>query len=305
MASLFWGVSISESTQATVEVPQDRGLIVTRAALAGSKQGANVLKLKSTAEFVLGTLRYEGVEQFEMDLIVAAGSSVTFSMTGSNQIHISGYYNLAYGDEDDSIEQYSDYSDEPFDAIDLEGYSSGEDSFDSDEFDEISSGDDSDDTSPVVEQLSSDDEEAVPKAPVAAIEAPKRKAKAAQKPAETKPAETKPAETKPAETKPAETKPAETKQESAKPAKKKKGKKQNTDQPAPPTETGPTETKQPLKRPNPTPEEEVPQNQKKQKTQAPTQPATEGQFTCEPCKRSFKTIVAFNQHNQSKHAAPK
>lgn len=118
--SQLWGVSISDKKEASVEVPEDRDLIVTRAALVGSSAGANVLSIKNGEQtLVLGTLRSAAVEQFELDLNVCAGSTFSFLMTGPNEIHLTGYYNMVYADSDDT-----DSYEGPFD---LAGYSSQSD----------------------------------------------------------------------------------------------------------------------------------------------------------------------------------
>jgi len=123
--SSLWGVVLSASKPHDLEVPEDRDLIVTRAALVGESAGANVLSVKNGDQtLVLGTLRSNGTEQFELDLNISAGSTLGFLMTGPNQIHLIGYYNLVFLDG----ESYDSDSGEGYEGpFDLEGYESASD----------------------------------------------------------------------------------------------------------------------------------------------------------------------------------
>jgi len=111
----IWGVKVSANKSVEVSVPDDRDLLITRLALAPgtTKSIANVAYFSTddlSTKVVLGTLRAEFCEQFEVDINIAASSSVTLSITGPGEVHFSGYYNrLAYySDSDEGDEGVAD-----------------------------------------------------------------------------------------------------------------------------------------------------------------------------------------------------
>lgn len=68
----------------------------------------------SKTSIVLGTLRYEGCEQFELDMCVSATSTIRFTLKGKGEVHLSGYFNaLCMIDSDDeSGSDFESYDEE-------------------------------------------------------------------------------------------------------------------------------------------------------------------------------------------------
>jgi hypothetical protein len=170
----LWGAKVTQKTISNIDVPEDRDLLITRIALApGSEKGkavvVSLVNLESedgsTPSFVLGTLRAEACEQFEVDINVSNGSSVGLQVTGPGEVHFSGYYNrISILGSDDS---YLDSDDDSIDSDDYDAHlnrkvnqymggdsSSGED-YEDNQVEEMSSSDDD-----------MDDEQVHPKSPV-------------------------------------------------------------------------------------------------------------------------------------------
>jgi len=122
-------VIVTASKPASITVPEAHDLIITRAALNGGTAGACVLSVKSdepdAPDLVLGTLGSEKFEQCELDINIAAGSQLGFSMSGPNEIHLTGYFNQLpdFSSDDDEEGDHQLQS-----LLNLEGYSSAEDS---------------------------------------------------------------------------------------------------------------------------------------------------------------------------------
>jgi len=116
-------------------VPDDRDLLITRLALApGNQKNPTVVSLVNKDEItqgpiILGTLRPEHCEQFEVDINVANGSSFALKVEGAGEVHFSGYYNrLSYLDDTSS---YGSSSDDEYEArlnAKINQYMGGDDS---------------------------------------------------------------------------------------------------------------------------------------------------------------------------------
>jgi len=117
----LWGNKVTESKPVKIEVPYDRDLLITRVALGPGTSKAHQTYLylvnhdQQNAEggdesFVIGTLRAEHSEQFEVDINVASGSTLSFRVKGPGEIHLTGYYNRLQADSDDDENQYDSYS---------------------------------------------------------------------------------------------------------------------------------------------------------------------------------------------------
>jgi len=109
-------------------VPDEWNLMITRAALATTEKAPTVLSVKSDDEaYVLGTFRWEGVEQFTLDILIVGGSELEFIVKGKGEIHLSGYVNMRCEVDSDDMDSDSDDSD----GFDIEGPMDSEsDSFD-------------------------------------------------------------------------------------------------------------------------------------------------------------------------------
>jgi len=136
----LWAVSVSEKNPAVVSVPVDRDLLITRAALATTISGTNQLSYSNEGQtFVLGTLRFEACEQFELDMCVSSSSNITFSLKGKGTVHLSGYYNALCvvtsesEDSDDYVSGVLDLSDSSDDADFMSVTKSPSESIDSDD----------------------------------------------------------------------------------------------------------------------------------------------------------------------------
>lgn len=109
----LWGINVTEKTESEVQVPEDRDLLITRIALGpGAPKGVpTVVSLVNhdydDETYILGTLRAETCEQFELDVNICSDSSVTLKVQGPGSVHFVGYYNRLASFED----SYSDYSD--------------------------------------------------------------------------------------------------------------------------------------------------------------------------------------------------
>jgi len=156
----LWGVNVTEKTETRVDVPDDRDLLITRLSL-GPGAPKNVptfvylINHDIDEKYVLGTLRAEGVEQFEVDVNIAAESSISLNVSGPGTVHFVGYYNRlpedGYSGYSDSLSDFdSDDSDSEGDAglnAKIAAYMGGSDS---------SSGEDYEDAGDV-EELSETD----------------------------------------------------------------------------------------------------------------------------------------------------
>jgi len=114
----LWGLVVKNSAgDSKVLVPEDRDLLITRLALAPgcAKQVPNVVSFKNhdqdNSTIVIGTLRAESVEQFEVDINICAGAEFSIAVNGPGEIHLSGYYNrLMYQGESEESYSFSDDS---------------------------------------------------------------------------------------------------------------------------------------------------------------------------------------------------
>jgi len=296
MSNLF-GVVLTEKKPAVIEVPEDRDLIITRAALSGNANGATVLSMQSEEipeSLVFGTLRSPACEQFELDCNIAAGSELQFSVKGPNEVHLTGYYNLRGPMEWDSDISSYDSEDEGglHHLLDMGGYDSKDDS----SFSQVESVEDSGD-----EEMGEDIiEESLSESPV------KGKSPAAkqfpteyfgQKVGSPAAAPQKPAGKKPDAKKP-EAKPVEAKKPEASKDKKKKDKKDKKVAAAPAAET------QGVKRPAPTTPDEKPAA-KKQKTAPAASPAGASPgptYGCSVCQKQFRSEVGRDSHQKAMHS---
>jgi len=151
----LWGSVVSNKQSQTIVVPDDRDLLITRLALApGAPKSPVVVSLcnnEAQQTFILGTLRTEICEQFELDVNIAASSSITLSVQGTGEVHFTGYYNrLSYYSEDSSsideelnendinqrIAKYmreDSSSGEDYDGANVESLSTSDDSMDDNE----------------------------------------------------------------------------------------------------------------------------------------------------------------------------
>jgi len=139
----LWAVSVTAASPVVVTVPDDLDLLITRAALASTATGPNILSYEAEKEtegavpkIVLGTLRYDKVEQFELDICASASSTLRFFLKGTGEVHLSGYYNAIVGlsgDSDfDSDDGYLFESDSDVDEDFLSRTKSPSESIDSD-----------------------------------------------------------------------------------------------------------------------------------------------------------------------------
>jgi len=160
----LWGVCVTEKSQSVVEVPEDRDLLITRIALGpGAPKGVpTIISLVNNdyddETYVLGTLRGETCEQFEVDVNICADSIVTLKVSGPGNVHLVGYYNrLSSFESDDDMfgeHNYGSNSDSDSDSGEsdeinarVQAYMGGGDS---------SSGDDDYDDRGHVEEVSND-----------------------------------------------------------------------------------------------------------------------------------------------------
>jgi len=131
----LWGARVTADKAFDVVVPDDRDLLITRLALApGNQKNPTVVSLVNKDEItqgpiILGTLRPEHCEQFEVDINVANGSSFALKVEGAGEVHFSGYYNrLSYLDDTSS---YGSSSDDEYEArlnAKINQYMGGDDS---------------------------------------------------------------------------------------------------------------------------------------------------------------------------------
>jgi len=141
-ATHLWGVNVTEKAESKQDVPDSRDLLITRAALGpgAPKNTPTVVYLvnhdNNDDSYVLGTLRAEACEQFELDINIASESSITLKVTGPGTVHFSGYYNLlpAYGDSFDDELTDSDEIDEMDRRV--AAYMGGEDSSSGEDYQE-------------------------------------------------------------------------------------------------------------------------------------------------------------------------
>jgi len=168
----LWGVNVTESKKAHLEVPDDRDLLITRLSL-GPGAPKNVPTVVwfvnhdiDEEKYVLGTLRAETCEQFEIDVNIAADSSFSLEVTGPGTVYFIGYFNMLpdYSDEypsfSDSESDLDSENDEGMNAR-VHAYMGGSDSSDSEDYEDHGH----------VEEVSSSDsdidvEESVGKSPV-------------------------------------------------------------------------------------------------------------------------------------------
>jgi len=134
----LWGVRVTETKATNIEVPEDRDLLVTRFALAPGTRKDQPTYIYLTnhereptdedREFIIGTLRAELCEHFELDINVASGSKLSFRVKGPGEIHITGYYNRL--GTQDSYDSYgsSDSEDYGSNSFDDDGSSDDQDS---------------------------------------------------------------------------------------------------------------------------------------------------------------------------------
>jgi len=131
----LWGVSVSEKQERLVEIPSYYDLLITRLSLvpgAPANQPTVVYLVNHDQEddepYVLGTLRAERCEQFEVDVNVVADSQITLKVTGPGTVHFVGYFHP-------QPDEYDDLDSDEYDLDDEEVHS-GEQSSDSDSDDE-------------------------------------------------------------------------------------------------------------------------------------------------------------------------
>jgi hypothetical protein len=287
MESALWGAQITAGSTVVVEVPTDRGLILTRAALVGYEPGPNVLSVKSgDDEFVLGTMRETTVEQLELDIILSSGSEVSFSMTGQNKIHLTGYYNLAYGEQQSYDESY-EYEDDTDEEL-IEEMSS-----DYEDFPQPTKPKQTTTQTAIVKEVLAisavKEKQPAPAAPaVKEQQAPKKRAGATELPEEEGP-------------------PAKKQKTDAKPAAKSAGKPAGkpAKAAAKPAAAKPAAAKPAAAKPaaaKPTPPKKEKTTPEKPASEKTTPASTPGNFACEPCKKTFKTETALTQHKTQKHS---
>jgi len=149
----LWGAVVSNKQSQTIVVSEDRDLLITRLALAPGTPAktpvvVSLCNNETQQTFILGTLRTEICEQFELDVNIAATSSITLSVQGNGEVHFTGYYNrLSYYSEDSSsldeelnendinqrIAKYmreDSSSGEDYDGANIESLSTSDDSMD-------------------------------------------------------------------------------------------------------------------------------------------------------------------------------
>jgi len=167
----LWGVTVTEKTEQRVAIPEDRDLLITRLSLGPEKQQSTAPTVvwlinhdrEVEEKYVLGTLRQNTCEQFEVDVNIAAESEFSLKVTGPGTIYFVGYFNKlpsydSYSDFDEDIPSDEDGSLEER----IRAYMGGDDS----------SGEDYDDQGNVEELSPSDsdidveDEKAGMKSPV-------------------------------------------------------------------------------------------------------------------------------------------
>jgi len=121
----LWGICVTEERPVVVDVPETLDLLVTRAALTSTSPGPNVIFFEVPGSddddelqpITLGTLRYDKVEQFELDMCVCASSTIRFNLKGKGSVHLSGYFNttsLNSGEFDSFDSSYDSSADEDF-----------------------------------------------------------------------------------------------------------------------------------------------------------------------------------------------
>jgi len=104
----LWGAVVSSKAQ-TIVVADDRDLLITRLALAPGTPSkvpvvVSLCNNETQQTFILGTLRTEICEQFELDVNIAASSSVTLSVQGNGEVHFTGYFNRLQYFSDSSLD---------------------------------------------------------------------------------------------------------------------------------------------------------------------------------------------------------
>jgi len=183
----LWGVTVTEKTEQRVAIPEDRDLLITRLSLGPEKQQSTAPTVvwlinhdrEVEEKYVLGTLRQNTCEQFEVDVNIAAESEFSLKVTGPGTIYFVGYFNKlpsydSYSDFDEDIPSDEDGSLEER----IRAYMGGDDS----------SGEDYDDQGNVEELSPSDsdidveDEKAGMKSPVKGKQLEQIQPKPEQKP---------------------------------------------------------------------------------------------------------------------------
>jgi len=115
----FWAIELvpGKEYETTVEID----LHITQAVLpaAAKEQGRGVVSIKFKEEddkskeksFAIASLRLDAQDSQALDVVIDEGSTVIFTLSGKNNVHLSGYYvpdsapeDNFYGDDDDEID---------------------------------------------------------------------------------------------------------------------------------------------------------------------------------------------------------
>jgi len=123
----FWAVEVSPSKEYTTAPPFD--LHITQAVLPASavdKSGRSVIQCAVDGKtFSIGALKLDHTDSIHLDLVFEEGTDVTFTVTGKNPVHLTGYF-IAGGEEDDDLEGLEGLDDDEMEGLE-------EDDFDEDD----------------------------------------------------------------------------------------------------------------------------------------------------------------------------
>jgi hypothetical protein len=169
----LWGVNVNEKTEQRVAIPEDRDLLITRLSLGPEKQQSTAPTVawlinhdKDEEKYVLGTLRPNTCEQFEVDVNIAAESEFSLKVTGPGTVYFVGYFNKL-----PSYDSYSDFDDEDIPSGEEDGsleeriraYMGGDDSSGASDYEE---GGNVEELSPSDSDIDVEDDKAGMKSPV-------------------------------------------------------------------------------------------------------------------------------------------
>jgi len=125
----FWAVELVPNKEYTTTVPID--LHITQAVIPASgsdKSSRSVVSIKFEEDeddkskekaIAIASLRLDTHDSQSLDVVVDEGSTVTFTVTGKNPVHLSGYYVPDNSDDDNEGLYGDDGSDEEIDSDEI------------------------------------------------------------------------------------------------------------------------------------------------------------------------------------------
>jgi len=133
----FWAVEVSPNKAYKVVPPFDLHLTQIVLPAAAKDKGRSVVEVKfDDKAFAIGSLKLDVTENISADIMFEAAKEISFSVSGSNPVHLVGYFidhEHDHGDEFDSDEDMADL-----------GFGGEDEEIDSDEDDLSDDGEESD-----------------------------------------------------------------------------------------------------------------------------------------------------------------